>query len=145
MTASLPLQGFCPVLHLIAGRMFTDYRDYLRFRHSGLKSRKPFVHLTADARQTRGDYQECSIHAITFTKSRSDNAISRAQSFWPNESIYRAFGRRDEKELHRRNLIAITFACAWRTAIPTSPMLFTPTFSRDSSFTIKASAPIFLA
>jgi len=51
MAAILPLQDFRSVLQLIAGRTVTDYRDYLLFRHSGLESSKPFVHLAANAQQ----------------------------------------------------------------------------------------------
>jgi hypothetical protein len=67
MTASLPLQDFRSDLHLIAGRTFTNYREDLRFCHSGLKARKPFVHLTTDAHHKRDNYQECSIHDVNFT------------------------------------------------------------------------------
>ena len=67
MTASLPLQGFRAVLDLIAGRTFGDYRQDLRFRHSGLKFGKPIIHLTPDAHQNGQDQQECSIHDVDFT------------------------------------------------------------------------------
>ncbi len=67
MTAGFPLQDFRPVLRLIAGRTFTNYLEYLGFCHSGLKLRKPLVHLTADAHQKRDNYQECSIHDVNFT------------------------------------------------------------------------------
>jgi len=67
MTAGFPLQDFRPVLRLIAGRTFTNYLEYLGFCHSGLKLRKPLVHLTADAHQKRDNYQECSIHNVNFT------------------------------------------------------------------------------
>jgi hypothetical protein len=61
------LQDFRAVLRLIAGRTFTNYREDLGFCHSGLKSRKSFVHLTANAHQKRDNYQECSIHHVNFT------------------------------------------------------------------------------
>jgi hypothetical protein len=61
MTASLPLQDFRPVLHLIAGRTFTNYRQYLGFCHSGLKSRKPFVHLASkEQKSTEGELEQLS-------------------------------------------------------------------------------------
>ena len=67
MTAGFPLQNLRPVLRLIAGRTFTNYLEYLSFCHSGLKLRKPLVHLAADTHQKRDNYQECSIHDADFT------------------------------------------------------------------------------
>jgi len=51
MVAGLPLQRFYAVLRFISGWMFTDDGKDFGFRHTVLKSRKPFVHLTADERQ----------------------------------------------------------------------------------------------
>ena len=88
MTASLPLQDFRPVLRLVAGRTFANYREYLGFCHSGLKSREPFVHLAADAHYKRDNYQECSIHGVDFTNrgdilqpylNATDNASGRSR------------------------------------------------------------------
>ncbi len=65
MTASLPLQRFRPVLHLIAGRTFANYREDLGFCHSGLKSRKPFVHLTGN--KQKDTERDCKyFHVVDF-------------------------------------------------------------------------------
>ena len=63
MTAGFPLQDFRPVLRLIAGRTFANYREYLGFCHSGLKLRKPLVHLTSNKQKdTEGDCK--SFHVV---------------------------------------------------------------------------------
>jgi len=65
MTASLPLQNFRPVLRLVAGRTFANYLEDLGFGHSGLKLRKPFVHLTGNKQEdTECDYK--SFHVVDF-------------------------------------------------------------------------------